>query len=155
MATHIHQHVDEPIDVLLVDDNPGDVRLTREAFETARTTVETELHAVSTGDEALAALSQSDEYSAVPPPDLVLLDLNLPGHGGCDVLERIRNDRRLRRLPVLILTSSADEDDVSRCYTATANAYLTKPVDPGEFVSIVEAIDRFWFEQARLPPTDR
>ncbi|MFU8866930.1 response regulator [Natronococcus sp.] len=147
-----HRDVDEPIDVLLVDDNPGDVRLTREAFERARTTVETKLHAVNTGDDALAVLSRTDECTGVPPPDLVLLDLNLPGCDGCELLERIRTDRSLRRLPVLMLTSSADEDDVSRCYAASANAYLRKPVDPDEFVSTVEAIDRFWFGRTRFPP---
>ncbi|WP_293028212.1 response regulator [Natronococcus sp.] len=152
MATNVHhRHVDEPVDVLLIDDNPGDVRLIQEAFKTARTTVETQLHAVNTGDDALAVLARTDG-AGIPPPDLVLLDLNLPGRDGCEVLERIKNDRQLRRLPVLMLTSSADEDDVSRCYGANANAYLTKPVDPDEFVSTVEAIDRFWFGRTRFPP---
>lgn len=156
MTTTTHQqHTDEPIDILVVEDNPGDVRLIREAFEMAETNNETELHVANTGKDAITFLTQSDEYAAAPPPDLVLLDLNLPGQDGCEILETIRTDLQLRRLPVIVLASSGSTTDIERCYNARANAYLMKPTDPNEFVSIVEGVDQFWLEQAQLPSNAR
>ncbi|TYL39520.1 response regulator [Natronococcus pandeyae] len=156
MTTTTHQQqTDESIDILVVEDNPGDVRLIREAFEMAETNNETELYVANTGKDAIAFLTQSDEFAAVPPPDLVLLDLNLPGRDGCEVLGTIRTDLQLRRLPVLMLTSSESTEDIERCYNARANAYLMKPTDPEEFISTAEAVERFWLEQAQLPPNAR
>lgn len=152
-STIHHRELDEPVDILLVEDNPGDIRLTQEAFRMAETNTETELHAVNSGTDAIAFLSRSGEYAAVPPPDLVLLDLNLADRDGCRVLETIKTDPQHQHLPVLVLTSSDASEDVNRCYDACANAYLTKPMDPMELVSTVEAIERFWLESVRLPPT--
>lgn len=142
------QPLPDSLDILLVEDNPGDARLTREAF--AETDPETTLHVVGTGDEALDALSRRD--SDEPFPDLVLLDLNLPGLDGCEVLAEIRSTPDVQRLPVIVVTSSSAREDVERCYDAAANAYLTKPSDPAEFVSLAESIEGFWFDHAKLPP---
>ncbi|QLG61884.1 response regulator [Halorarum salinum] len=148
--SHRESH-DEPIDVLLVEDNPGDARLTREAFDSTET--ETTLHLVTNGDDGVDFLRQRGEYGSAPAPALVLLDLNLPDGDGCEMLETIRNDHHLQYLPVLVNTSSEDEGDVRRCYEASANAYLTKPADAQEYVTIARTVERFWFEKARLPPT--
>ncbi|PCR90583.1 response regulator [Natrinema ejinorense] len=138
---------DDKIDILLVEDNPVDVRLTEEAFKTAEQ--EIALQTVTNGDDAVEFLQQSSDTDL---PDLVLLDLNLPGRDGCDVLEVIRDDPRLRPLPVLMLTSSEADEDVARCYDARANSYLTKPTDPAEFISLVDIFARFWVEKVHLPP---
>lgn len=142
--------LERPIDVLLVEDNPGDVRLTREAFGAAD--CETALHVVTDGDEAIDFLLQRGEHESAATPDLTLLDLNLPGRDGRDVLEAMCDDPRLRSLPVIMLTSSESSEDVAGCYESCANAYLTKPTDVDEYASIVRAVERFWFEHARLPP---
>lgn len=142
------QALPDSLDILLVEDNPGDARLIQEAF--AETEPETTLTVVSTGDEALDALTNSE--SDEPLPELVLLDLNLPGLDGCDVLGEIRDRSRISPLPVIIVTSSSAAADVERCYGAAANAYLTKPSGPDEFVSLAEAIEEFWFDHAKLPP---
>ncbi|QLK25172.1 response regulator [Natrinema zhouii] len=140
----------EPAQILLVEDNPGDVRLTREAFKQGR--IENDLHVVSDGIEALAFLSQQGEYADVPRPDLILLDLNLPGKDGEEVLEELKDDPVLRAIPVIVLTSSRAEEDVVKSYELHANAYLTKPVDPDEFIETVRAFEKFWFSVVRLPP---
>ena len=135
---------DRSIDILLVEDNPGDVRLTREAFEAGNMAVT--LHASSTAREAKGYLESNR-----PLPDIVLLDLNLPGMNGVDFLHWLRDDPTLGSLPVIMLTSSASADDVSTCYGTGANAYVTKPMDHDEFVAIAEAIERFWLQRAKLP----
>ncbi len=140
----------EPARILLVEDNPGDVRLTKEAFKQGR--IENDLYVVSDGAEALDFLSQRGEYDDVPRPDLILLDLNLPGKDGEDVLEDLKADPKLRSIPVIVLTSSRAEEDVARSYELHANAYLTKPVDPDEFIETVRAFEKFWFSVVRLPP---
>lgn len=137
----------DAINILLVEDNPGDIRLTQEAIKT--TDREVTLQTITHGDEAVEFFQQATEGSL---PDLVLLDLNLPGQDGCEVLETVRGDSRLKPLPVIMLTSSEADEDIARCYDAQANAYLTKPTDPAKFRSLVEELERFWFEQARLPP---
>ncbi|QSW97935.1 response regulator [Haloterrigena alkaliphila] len=142
----------ESIDVLLVEDSPHDVRLLREAFEMTETNGETNLHVVTSGSEALAFLGRSAESDADSPPNLVLLDLNLPDHDGLEVLETINAEPTLRRLPTVVLTSSDATDDIARCYDANASAYLTKPTDLDGFVSLVESIERFWLTQVQLPP---
>lgn len=146
--TSSHQSsTNNEINILLVEDNPGDIRLTREAFKAAEQ--EIALQTVTNGDDAVEFLQQSSDNEL---PNLILLDLNLPGRDGCEVLEVIRDDPRLKPLPVLMLTSSETEEDIARCYDARANAYLTKPTDPAEFISVVDAFERFWIERVRLPP---
>ncbi|WP_254763196.1 response regulator [Natrinema marinum] len=140
----------EPAQILLVEDNPGDVRLTKEAFKQGR--IENDLHVVSDGTEALDFLTQRGDYADAPRPDLVLLDLNLPGKDGEDVLEELKDDPALRSIPVIVLTSSRAEEDVVKSYELHANAYLTKPVDPDEFIETVRAFEKFWFSVVRLPP---
>ncbi|NKE36693.1 response regulator [Natronococcus sp. JC468] len=135
-------------EVLLVEDNPGDVRLTREAF--AATDGDHTLRAVTTGEDAMAFLERRAREDALP--DLVLLDLNLPGIDGGTVLERIRASPELRQLPVIVLTSSDDDEDVAASYRRAANAYLTKPIAPDDLVSMIGSLETFWFDRVRLPP---
>ncbi|RZH66363.1 response regulator [Natrinema altunense] len=140
----------EPAQILLVEDNPGDVRLTKEAFKQGR--IENDLYVVSDGTEALDFLGRQGPYADVPRPDLILLDLNLPGKDGEEVLEELKADPALRSIPVIVLTSSRAEEDVVKSYELHANAYLTKPVDPDEFIETVRAFEKFWFSVVRLPP---
>lgn len=140
----------EPIEILLVEDNPGDVRLTREAFRTSK--VANNLHVARDGVEALemlhAAVSGEGE---MPRPDLVFLDLKLPRKGGHEVLEEIKSDPDLRGIPVVVLTSSEAEEDVARSYDLQASAYVTKPVGLEGLRRVVKSIDDFWFTVVRLP----
>ncbi|SER73454.1 response regulator [Natrinema salaciae] len=140
----------EPAQILLVEDNPGDVRLTKEAFKQGR--IENDLYVVTDGTEALDFLSQRGEYADAPRPDLILLDLNLPGKDGEEVLAELKDDSSLRSIPVIVLTSSRAEEDIVKSYELHANAYLTKPVDPDEFIETVRAFEKFWFSVVRLPP---
>ncbi|WP_293027171.1 response regulator [Natronococcus sp.] len=146
------QHSPEPAQLLLVEDNPGDVRLTREAFKQGR--IDNDLHTVSDGSDALDFLHQRGEYEDAPRPDLVLLDLNLPRKDGEEVLADLKDDSELQSIPVIILTSSRAEEDIARSYELHANAYLTKPVDPDEFIETVRAFEKFWFSVVRLPPEE-
>jgi CheY-like chemotaxis protein len=150
MSDSTQPRSDEPLKILLVEDNPGDVRLTQEAFKT--TERETTLRILTTGDDAVDFLTPRGSHEMSTRPDLVLLDLNLPGKDGCEVLETIRNTSTIHHLPVIMLTSSTADEDIAKCYTACANAYLTKPTDPDEFAEVVDAIEQFWFEQVQLPP---
>ncbi|WP_232702438.1 response regulator [Halobacterium wangiae] len=143
---------EEPANVLLVEDNPGDVRLAREAFETG-SDADT-LHVVNDGDEALDFLFRRGDYEDAPRVDVVLLDLNLPRKNGDEVLAEVRADPELARIPVVVFTSSESETDVVRSYDLQANAYLTKPVDPGAFIEAVQAFKRFWLSAVRLPDRD-
>jgi chemotaxis family two-component system response regulator Rcp1 len=144
---------DDAVDILLVEDNPGDVRLTREAFAEAR--IDADLHVVRDGEAALDFLHRRGEFSDVPRPDLVLLDLNLPKVGGMEVLRRLKEDSTLRRLPVVVLTGSESPEDIAESYDQCSNAYLTKPVDSEEFIQLIEAIESFWLSAAKLPPTPK
>lgn len=140
-------------DILLVEDNPGDVRLTQEAFKGSQ--IRNTLHVVRDGVEALDFLHQRGEYADAPRPGIILLDLNLPRRDGTDVLESIKTSASdLSRIPVLVLTSSTAESDVVRSYDLQANAYLTKPIDPDEFVRTVERFKHFWLEDVELPPNE-
>ena len=137
------------IEVLLVEDDPGDVMMTREAFQDYK--LHNELHVVSDGAEAMAFLRQEGEYADRPRPDLVLLDLNLPRMDGRQVLEAIKSDPELASIPVVVLTTSENEDDVLRSYSLHANAYVTKPVDFQRFIEVVRQIDDFFVTVVRLP----
>jgi CheY-like chemotaxis protein len=138
------------ISVLLVEDDPGDVVLTREAFEDNK--VHNALHVVSDGVEAMAFLRNEGEHAAAPRPDLVLLDLNLPRMDGREVLAAVKADPGLRTIPIVVLTTSQAEEDVLRSYELHANAYVTKPVDFERFIEVVRQIDDFFVSVVRLPP---
>lgn len=140
---------ERPIEVLLVEDDPGDVMMTREAFQDYK--LHNQLHVVSDGAEAMAFLRQEGEYAGRPRPDLVLLDLNLPRMDGRQVLEAIKSDPELASIPVVVLTTSENEDDVLRSYSLHANAYVTKPVDFARFIEVIRQIDDFFVTVVRLP----
>jgi CheY-like chemotaxis protein len=137
------------IDVLLVEDDPGDVLMTREAFEDNK--VANRLAVVSDGVSALEYLRKEGQYADAPTPDLILLDLNLPRMDGREVLQALKGDDELRRIPVVVLTTSEAEEDVLRSYSLHANAYVTKPVDFDRFIDVVRQIDEFFVSVVRLP----
>jgi CheY-like chemotaxis protein len=139
-----------PIEILLVEDNPGDVRLTQEALKEGK--VYSNLHTVKDGVEAMEFLRKLGKYKDVPRPDIILLDLNLPRKDGREVLEEIKSDRELKRIPVVVLTTSKAEEDVLRTYNLHANCYVTKPVDLEKFMVVVKSIDVFWLTVVTLPP---
>ncbi len=138
-----------PARILLVEDSPADVRLAREVLSEAM--LDHELFVAMDGEQALQMLIDPVAHLGGRLPDLVLLDLNLPRMSGREVLNAIKHDPRWRRIPVLILSTSSSEDDVRACYDAHANAYLTKPVDWTQFVSLASALRDFWFRFAHLP----
>jgi CheY-like chemotaxis protein len=139
-----------PIEVLLVEDNPGDVQLTQIALEESKISVH--LSVVEDGVEAMAFLRKQEKYAATPHPDIILLDLNLPKKDGREVLAEIKADNTLKRIPVVVLTTSHAEEDVLKAYNLSANCYITKPVDFDQFVKIVQSIENFWFTIVKLPP---
>ncbi|WP_369750952.1 response regulator [Calothrix sp. PCC 7507] len=139
-----------PIEVLLVEDNPGDALLTRIALEDSKISIH--LNVVEDGVEAMAFLRKQEQYTAAAHPDIVLLDLNLPRKDGREVLAEIKADENLRRIPVVVLTTSHAEEDVLKAYNLCANCYITKPVDFDQFVKIVRSIENFWFAIVKLPP---
>lgn len=138
-----------PVEILLVEDSPGDVRLTKEALKEGK--VLNRLHVAGDGVEALAFLRQEGSYAGVPRPDLILLDLNLPLKDGRQVLESIKEDPELKRIPVVILTTSTAERDVLQSYDLHANCYVTKPVDLEQFISVVRSVEDFWLTVVKLP----
>jgi CheY-like chemotaxis protein len=141
----------QPIEVLLVEDDPGDVQLTKEAFEEHK--VRNRLTVVSDGVDALAYLRRDPVvYPDAVRPDLILLDLNLPRRDGREVLEEIKGDPELRRIPVVVLTTSQADEDIMRSYNLHANAYVTKPVDFDRFIAVVRQIDEFFVSVVKLPP---
>ncbi|HUT25428.1 MAG TPA: response regulator [Sumerlaeia bacterium] len=141
--------VDSPIEILLVDDSPGDVRLTQEALREAK--VRNNLRVARDGEEALAMLRREGAFANVARPDLILLDLNLPLKGGMDVLEEIKGDASLKSIPVVVLTTSQAEKDIVKAYDLKANCYVTKPVDLGQFMQVVRAMESFWLTVVKLP----
>jgi CheY-like chemotaxis protein len=141
------------IQVLLVEDDPGDVLMTREAFEDNK--VANALHVVGDGAEALEFLRKEGRYADAPTPDLVLLDLNLPRVDGREVLAAVKADGELRQIPVVVLTTSEADEDVLRSYALHANAYVTKPVDFERFIEVVRKIDDFFVGVVRLPTGSR
>jgi chemotaxis family two-component system response regulator Rcp1 len=142
-----------PVEVLLVEDSPGDVRLTKEAFKDAK--VHINLHVASDGAEAMAFLGREGEHANVPRPDLILLDLNLPKKDGREVLAEIKASPSLKSIPVVILTTSASEEDILRSYLLHANCYITKPVDLDGFLKVVKSVDNFWLSVVKLPRETR
>ena len=142
----------KPIEILLVEDNPGDADLAREALENSK--VRNTLHVVDDGEKAMLFLHKKGEYSQVPRPDVVLLDLNLPIKDGHEVLAEIKEDPSLRRIPVVVLTTSQDEQDILESYNLYANCYITKPIDLDQFFKVVRSIEEFWFTIVRLPTED-
>lgn len=138
-----------PVEILLVEDSPGDVRLTVEAFTEGR--VLNHLSSVFDGVEAMEFLKQRGKYAEAARPDLILLDLNLPRKDGREVLAEIKNDPDLRRIPVVILTTSKAEQDIVSSYNLHANCFITKPVDLDQFIDVVKSIEDFWFSIVRLP----
>lgn len=139
----------KPVEILLVEDNPGDVRLTVEALKDGK--LRNSLSVVTDGMEALALLRRQGQYAEAARPDLILLDLNLPRMDGREVLAQIKQDPNLRRIPVVVLTSSQAEQDIIRSYDLQANCYITKPVDLYQFATVVKSIEDFWFTIVKLP----
>ena len=139
-----------PVEILLIEDNPGDVRLTEEALGEGK--VCNNLTLARDGVEAMAILRREGDYADAERPDLILLDLNLPKKDGRQVLIEIKEDPDLRRIPVVILTSSKAEEDVVRAYDLNANCYITKPVDLDQFLFVVKSIEDFWLSVVMLPP---
>jgi len=138
-----------PIEILLVEDNPGDVRLTQEAFR--ENDINNKLNVVNNGQEAMYYLRREGEYKDAARPDLILLDLNLPRKDGREVLAEIKSDSTLQQIPVVILTTSESDDDILKTYSLHANCFITKPVDMQEFVKVVEAVEKFWLAIVKLP----
>ena len=138
-----------PIQILLVEDNPGDVRLTREVLKDGR--INNTLNVVEDGVEAMAFLRREGAYAGAGQQDLVLLDLNVPKKDGREVLAEMKADPALRRIPVIILTTSSAERDILDAYDLNANCYITKPVDLDQFVTVVRSIEDFWLSIVKLP----
>jgi len=134
--------------ILLVEDNPADIRLTEEAIHESK--IDTELHIVKDGVEAINFLKKLGKYSKACRPDLILLDLNLPRKNGLEVLKEIKEDENLKRIPVVILTISSNEEDLIKAYNLHANSFVNKPLEIKDFYKIVKAIEDFWFKVVKL-----
>lgn len=135
--------------LLLVEDNPADIRLTQEALKEGQIPVH--LSVVTDGIEAVEFLYRTGKYKDAPRPDLIMLDLNLPGKNGREVLSEIKSDPDLKKIPVLVMTTSKAQQDVTRAYSLNANCYITKPMDLDEFMAVVRSIEDFWLDKASLP----
>ncbi len=138
------------IEVLLIEDSPGDVRLTKEALKEGK--ILNNLHVVNDGVEAMIFLKKEEKYQSSPTPDLILLDLNMPKKDGREVLAEIKADTKLKSIPVVILTTSSAEEDILKSYDLHANCYITKPVDLDQFIKVVKSINDFWLNIVKLPP---
>ena len=138
-----------PIEILLVEDNPGDARLAKEALKEAR--VFNNLNVAKDGEEALEFLHRRGRHEQAPRPDLILLDLNLPRKDGREVLAEIKAHDSIKRIPVVVLTTSEAEEDVVKAYNLNANCYVTKPVDLDQFIKVVKSIEDFWLTIVKLP----
>ncbi len=137
------------VEILLVEDNPGDADLARETLTISK--MKNNLHVVNDGEKAMAFLRKQGPYAAVPRPDIILLDLNLPRKDGREVLAEIKADNELKRIPVVVLTSSSAEEDIIKSYNLHANCYITKPLDFVQFTKIIHAIENFWLSIVKLP----
>ncbi len=142
----------KPIEILLVEDNPGDVRLTVEALKEGK--VRNRMSVARDGVEALDFLFRRGAFAEAPRPDIILLDLNLPRKDGREVLAEIKADPNLRRIPVVVLTTSSADEDILKSYDLHVNCYITKPVDMDRFIDVVKAIDSFWFTIVQLPESE-
>lgn len=138
------------VEILLVEDNLGDIRLTQVALKDSK--IANTLNVVKDGVDALAYLRREGPFANAVRPDIILLDLNLPRKDGREVLEEIKADETLRRIPVVVLTTSSADEDIVRSYNLHANCFITKPVDLNSFVTIVKSIEHFWFQIVKLPP---
>jgi two-component system, chemotaxis family, response regulator Rcp1 len=141
--------IERPIEILLVEDNPGDARLTMEALKEGK--VSNRLSHVADGAAALAFLKRAAPYASAPRPDVILLDLNLPKKDGREVLAEVKADPNLRRIPIVVLTTSQAEQDILRAYNLNANCYVTKPVDLDQFLKVIRSIEEFWLTIVKLP----
>jgi len=145
-----NEEISKNIEILLVEDNPADIRLAQEAFKDAK--VHNILYTVGDGVEAMAFLRRQGKYADVGRPDLILLDLNLPKKDGREVLAEIKTDEHLKLIPVVILTVSKDEEDILKTYNLHANCYITKPIDFEQFMKVIKTIEEFWLTIVKLPP---
>lgn len=143
----------KPIEIFLVEDNPGDVRLTQEALKESK--VINNLSVAVDGVEAMDFLHHKGKWTQAPYPDLILLDLNLPKKDGREILEEIKADNDLKRIPVVVLTTSKAEEDILRMYDQHANCYITKPIDFDQFIEVVRSIENFWLSIVKLPPLQK
>lgn len=139
----------KPIEILMVEDSPSDALIAKEALEYSK--VLNKLHIIENGEDAMLFLRQQGKYSDAPRPGLILLDLNIPRKDGQEVLKEIKEDKNLRTIPVVILSTSKSEEDVLRSYGHHANCYITKPVEFSKFVEVVHSIREFWFSVVTLP----
>ena len=140
----------KPIEILLVEDSPGDVRLTIEALKEGK--ISNKLFVANDGIEALDFLMKKGEYENAVTPDLILLDLNLPKMDGRELLAKIKEEPRIKQIPVVVLTTSSSEEDIINTYELHANCFITKPVDMNQFIHVVQAIEDFWVSIVKLPP---
>ncbi len=140
----------KPVEILLVEDNPADIRLVEEAMKEGK--VLNHISVVQDGIEAIAFLHRQGKYKSAPRPDIILLDLNLPKKDGREVLAEIKGNNELRRIPIVVLTSSQAEKDILKSYHLNANCYISKPVDLEQFIEVVKSLENFWFHIVKLPP---
>ena len=145
-----YQSTIRPINILLVEDNPGDIRLTKEVLKEGK--IRNELNVVVDGEEAISYLKKLDKFKDADTPDIILLDLNLPKKDGREVLAEIKENEKLKTIPVIVLTTSSSEKDVLKMYEQHANCYIMKPVDFGQFINVVKSIENFWLTIVKLPP---
>jgi CheY-like chemotaxis protein len=143
------KQIPQPVCILMVEDDPGDVRLTREALKSKK--MLTTMYDVPNGVEAMAFLRKEGAYADMARPDLILLDLNMPRMDGREVLAELQNDAQLKRIPVIVLTTSQGQEDILAAYDMNANCYITKPVDWKQFIKVVEQIEEFWLTVVKLP----
>ncbi|MEL6673122.1 MAG: response regulator [Bacteroidota bacterium] len=141
----------QTMNILLVEDNPGDVRLTEEAFRESNPERDINLEVVTDGEQALAYLKRIGQYTEARTPDIIFLDLNLPKKDGREVLANIKQDPALKMIPVVVLTTSEAEVDIAKSYDLYANCYITKPVDISKFIEVIRSIEHFWFRVVKLP----
>ncbi len=139
----------KPVEILLVEDNPADVRLMKEGLKDAK--MRNNLHVVEDGVDAMAYLRREGKYSDAVSPDIILLDLNLPKKSGIEVLQEVKGDDNLKKIPVVILTTSKAEEDIAKSYNLHANCYITKPVDLEQFMKVVKTTEDFWLTIVKLP----
>ncbi len=138
-----------PVEILLVEDNEGDVGLVEEVFEEGR--INNNLSVAEDGEEAMMFLRKEGQFANATRPDLILLDLNLPGKDGREVLKEVKEDDNLKKIPIVVLTTSKAEEDILKSYDLHANSYITKPVDFNQFINVIKSIESFWLEVVKLP----